>query len=120
MNNDFNLKSYLAEGKLLKEEQEGFNINNHQKEALDVLNQFVDEFIDIFEFIPDLNNYHIDDNNNSLNVDELGSVFLIPDGSSIPEELKGYMMDSNDGEINDNGVTWKKYPKNGYYYIAIA
>ena len=29
-------------------------------------------------------------------------------------------MDSNNGEMNEDGATWKKYPKNGYYYIVVS
>jgi hypothetical protein len=30
------------------------------------------------------------------------------------------MMDSNNGEMNEYGATWKKYPKRGYYYIVVS
>jgi len=113
-------KQFYSEEDELNENKGEFNISNHKEEALSILNQFVDEFRDQFEFIPDLNNYNIDDSDNSLNVDELGSVFLIPNGSSLPNNIKQYIGSSKNGEVNDNGSVWKKYPKDGYYYIAMS
>jgi hypothetical protein len=97
-------------------------IEDHKDEALEAVNKFIDEFESqgLFEFIPDLNNYEIDSSTNSLNIDELGSVYLISNEGPVPNEVKELMMDSNNGEINKNGATWKKYPKNGYYYIVVS
>jgi hypothetical protein len=105
----------------LKEAEE-ILIEDHKDEALEAVNKFIDEFKSqgLFEFIPDLNNYEIDSFTNSLNIDELGSVYLISNEGPVPNEVKELMMDSNNGEINKNGATWKKYPKNGYYYIVVS
>jgi hypothetical protein len=105
----------------LKEAEE-ILIEDHKDEALEAVNKFIDEFESqgLFEFIPDLNNYEIDSSTNSLNIDELGSVYLISNEGPVPNEVKELMMDSNNGEINKNGATWKKYPKNGYYYIVVS
>jgi hypothetical protein len=103
-------------------EAEENEIEDHKDEALEAVNKFIDEFESqgLFEFIPDLNNYEIDSSTNSLNIDELGSVYLISNEGPVPNEVKELMMDSNNGEINKNGATWKKYPKNGYYYIVVS
>ena len=98
------------------------SIEDHKDEALEAVNEFIDEFESqgLFEFIPDLDNYEIDSSTNSLNIDELGSVYLISNEGSVPNEVKELMMDSNNGEINEEGATWKKYSKNGYYYIVVS
>ena len=72
---DFDLKKYLAEGKLLKE-----NISSHKDEAKRFLEKFINDNEDKFEFIPDLETGYIDADDNSYNVDELASVFYIPKG----------------------------------------
>jgi hypothetical protein len=109
---------------LIKEGQlnENIEISDYEQEALSTLEEFIDEFEPqgLFEFIPSLENYYIDPSTNSLNVDELGSVYLIPNEGPIPNEVKEFMMGSKDGEINEEGATWKKYPKNGYYYIVMS
>lgn len=109
---------------LIKESQlnENIEISDYEQEALSTLEEFIDEFEPqgLFEFIPSLENYHIDPSTNSLNVDELGSVYLIPNEGPIPNEVKEFMNESGDGEINEYGPTWKKYPKNGYYYIVMS
>ena len=123
---NFDLKKDLAEGKLLKEniskDVKEISIENHKDEALETISEFIDEFEPqgLFEFIPDLDNYEIDSSTNSLNVDELGSVYLISNEGPIPSEVKELMMDSNNGEMNEYGATWKKYPKRGYYYIVVS
>jgi len=108
----------------LKETQlnEAKDINQHKEEALDVVNDFIDEFEPqgLFEFIPDLENYNIDPSTNSLSIEEFASVYLIPNKGPIPNEVKEFMADSNDGEINEEGPTWKKYPKGEYYYIVMS
>ena len=119
-------KGDLAEGKLLKEniskDVKEISIENHKDEALETISEFIDEFEPqgLFEFIPDLDNYEIDSSTNSLNIDELGSVYLISNEGPIPSEVKELMMDSNNGEMNEDGATWKKYPKRGYYYIVVS
>jgi hypothetical protein len=123
---NFDYKKYLAEGKLLKEniskDVKEISIENHKDEALETISEFIDEFEPqgLFEFIPDLDNYEIDSSTNSLNIDELGSVYLISNEGPIPSEVKELMMDSNNGEMNEDGATWKKYPKRGYYYIVFS
>ena len=108
--------------KSLNEENNDYKISNYKKEALDTVDDFIEEFEpqDLFEFIPNLEDYNINPSTNSLDIEEFGSIYLIPNEGPIPDEVKKFMMDSNDGEINDNGPTWKKYPKNGYYYIVVA
>ncbi len=72
---NFNLKKYLAENKLLKE-----NIEIYKEEAKRFFETFVDEMNEKgeIEFIPDLDTGYIDLKDNSYNVDELGSIFLNP------------------------------------------
>jgi hypothetical protein len=106
----------------LNESNGDYKIDQYKEEALDVLNDFIDEFESkgLFEFIPDLKNYNIDPSTNSLNIEEFGSVYLIPNEGPVPNEVKEFIMDSNNGEMNDDGPTWKKYPKDGYYYIVMS
>ena len=103
-------------------ENEKISIENHKDEALETISDFIEEFEPqgLFEFIPSLDNYEIDSSTNSINIDELGSVYLIPNKGPVPNEVKELMMDSNNGEMNEDGATWKKYPKNGYYYIVVS
>ena len=103
-------------------ENEKISIENHKDEALETISDFIEEFEPqgLFEFIPSLDNYEIDSSTNSINIDELGSVYLIPNKGPIPSKVKELMMDSNNGEMNEDGATWKKYPKNGYYYIVVS
>jgi hypothetical protein len=100
---------------------EKFNISNYKKEALSVLNDFAGELEDqgFFEFIPDLENYEVDSNTNSLYIEEFGAVYLVPNEGPIPSELEEYMSESSDGEANENGASWKRYNKNGYYYVVV-
>ena len=72
---DFDLKKYLAENKLLKED-----ISSHKEEAISFLEEFIDDNEDKFEFIPDLETGYIDEDDNSYNVDELASIFHLPKG----------------------------------------
>jgi len=99
-----------------------YKIDKYKDEALATFEEFITEFEEqgLFEFIPDLENYNIDPSTNSLNIEELGSIYLIPNEGPIPSEIEDLTMDSGDGEMNENGVTWKKYPKNGYYYIVMS
>ena len=123
---NFDAGKWLVENKLTKQsrlnENKEISIEDHEDEALETFNEFIDEFEPqgLFEFIPDLDNYEIDSSTNSLNIDELGSVYLISNEGSVPNEVKELMMDSNNGEINEEGATWKKYPENGYYYIVVS
>ena len=96
---DFNLKKYLAEGKLLKE-----NISSpeNKKEAKHFLEKFIDDNKDEFEFIPDLETGRIDAEDNSYNVDELASIFL-DIGQDIPR-----------GKYN------QKYKGEGGTYVVVA
>jgi hypothetical protein len=98
-----------------------FEIGKYKKEALSALNDFANklESEGMFEFIPDLENYEIDPQTNSIYIEEFGSVYLVPNEGPVPSELKEYMSESGDGEINENGASWKKYPKNGYYYVVV-
>jgi len=98
-----------------------FEISKHKEEALSVLNDFADELLpqDFFEFIPDLENYEIDPQTNSIHIEEFGSVYLVPNEGPVPSDVEECMSESSDGEINDNGASWKKYPKNGYYYVVV-
>jgi hypothetical protein len=98
-----------------------FKIGKHKEEALSALKDFAYEleFEDMFEFIPDLENYKVDPQTNSIYIEEFGSVYLIPNEGPVPSELEEYMSESGDGEINQDGPSWKKYPKNGYYYIVV-
>lgn len=99
-----------------------YEIGKYKDEALATFEEFITEFEDqgLFEFIPDLENYNIDPSTNSLNIEELGSIYLIPNEGPIPSEVEDFTMDSSDGEMNENGATWKKYPKDGYYYIVMC
>jgi hypothetical protein len=99
-----------------------YKIDKYKDEALATFEEFITEFEEqgLFEFIPDLENYNIDPSTNSLNIEELGSIYLIPNEGPIPSEVEDLTMDSGDGEMNENGATWKKYPKNGYYYIVMS
>ena len=96
---DFNLRKYLAEGKLLKE-----NISSpeNKKEAKHFLEKFIDDNKDEFEFIPDLETGRIDAEDNSYNVDELASIFL-DIGQDIPR-----------GKYN------QKYKGEGGTYVVVA
>ena len=119
------LAGIITEGQYkakLNESNGDYKIDQYKEEALDILNDFIDEFEPkgLFEFIPDLENYNIDSSTNSLNIEEFGSVYLIPNEGPVPNEVKEFMMDSNNGEMNDDGPTWKKYPKDGYYYIVMS
>jgi hypothetical protein len=98
-----------------------FKISKYKEEALSALNDFADELESegMFEFIPDLEDYEIDPQTNSIYIEEFGSVYLVPNEGPIPSELKEYMSESGNGEINEDGASWKKYPKNGYYYIVV-
>jgi hypothetical protein len=95
-------------------------IKNKKDEALNVLEEFIEEFkpMGLFEFIPDLEHHNINNNTNSLHVEELGSVYLISNNESVSDEIKDIIISSGDGEFNENGITWKKYHKKGYYYIV--
>jgi len=123
---NFDASKWLIENKITTQsrlnEEEKISIEDHKDEALEAVNKFIDEFKSqgLFEFIPDLNNYEIDSSTNSLNIDELGSVYLISNEGPVPNEVKELMKDSNNGEMNEEGATWKKYPKNGYYYIVVS
>ena len=94
---DFDLKKYLAEGKILKED-----ISSHEEEAKSFLKQFIDDNKDEFEFIPDLETGYIDAKDNSYNVDELASIFL-DIGQDIPR-----------GKYN------QKYKGEGGTYVVVA
>ena len=94
---NFNIKKYLAEGKLLKED-----ISSHKEEAKRFLEKFIDDNGDTFEFIPDLKTGYIDTKDNSYNVDELASIFL-DIGQDIPR-----------GKYN------KKYKGKGGTYVVVA
>jgi hypothetical protein len=94
---DFDLKKYLAEGKILKED-----ISSHEEEAKSFLKQFIDDNKDEFEFIPDLETGRIDAEDNSYNVDELASIFL-DIGQDIPR-----------GKYN------QKYKGEGGTYVVVA
>ena len=94
---DFNLKKYLAENKLLKED-----ISSHKEEAKRFLEKFIDDNKDAFEFIPDLETGYINTKDNSYNVDELASIFLDM-GQDIPR-----------GKYN------QKYKGEGGTYVVVA
>jgi len=94
---DFDLRKYLAENKLLKED-----ISSHKEEAKYFLEKFIDDNGDTFEFIPDLKTGYIDTKDNSYNVDELASIFL-DIGQDIPR-----------GKYN------KKYKGKGGTYVVVA
>ena len=94
---DFDLRKYLAEGRLLKED-----ISSHKKEAKRFLEKFIDDNKDEFEFIPDLETGYIDAKDNSYNVDELASIFL-DIGQDIPR-----------GKYN------QKYKGEGGTYVVVA
>lgn len=123
---NFDAGKWLVENKITTQsrlnENKEISIEDHEDEALETVNEFIDEFESqgLFEFIPDLDNYEIDSSTNSLNIDELGSVFLISNKGPVPNEVKELMMDSNNGEMNEEGATWKKYPMDGYYYIVVS
>jgi len=97
----------------------GQNIENYKEEALQTIEEFINEFSEIFEFIPSLDDYEINLTNNSLSVDDGPIIYLIYNGQSIPEN-EDILEDSGDGELNYDGPTWKKYPKGGYYYIVMV
>ena len=94
---DFDLRKYLAENKLVKED-----ISSHKKEAKRFLEKFIDDNEDTFEFIPDLETGYIDAKDNSYNVDELASIFL-DIGQDIPR-----------GKYN------QKYKGEGGTYVVVA
>jgi hypothetical protein len=123
MNNNFNLKQYLAESRLLSEIEVGIAgqiIEDYKEEALHTIVEFINEFPELFEeFIPSLDSYEINLTNNSLSVYDGPIIYLIYNGQSIPEN-KDVLEDSGDGELNLDGTTWKKYPKGGYYYIVMV
>ena len=121
MDNNFNLKQYLTENILLNEIEVGIAgqiIEDYKEEALYTIEEFINEFSEAFEFIPDINNYEINLTNNSLSVYDGPIIYLIYNGQSIPEN-EDVLEDSGDGELNLDGTTWKKYPKGGYYYIVM-
>ena len=121
MDNKFNLKQYLTENILLNEIEVGIAgqiIEDYKEEALYTIEEFINEFSEAFEFIPDINNYEINLTNNSLSVYDGPIIYLIYNGQSIPEN-EDVLEDSGDGELNLDGTTWKKYPKGGYYYIVM-
>ena len=94
---DFDLRKYLAENKLIKED-----ISSHKEEAKRFLEKFIDDNKDEFEFIPDLETGYIDAKDNSYNVDELASIFL-DIGQDIPR-----------GKYN------QKYKGEGGTYVVVA
>jgi hypothetical protein len=120
LSEEFRRMQKLA-GIITENVDEKFNISNYKEEALSVLNDFAGELEDqgFFEFIPDLENYEVDSNTNSLYVEEFGAVYLVPNEGPIPSELEEYMSESGDGEANENGASWKRYNKNGYYYVVV-
>ena len=120
LSEEFRRMQKLA-GIITENVDEKFNISNYKKEALSVLNDFAGELEDqgFFEFIPDLENYEVDSNTNSLYIEEFGAVYLVPNEGPIPSELEEYMSESSDGEANENGASWKRYNKNGYYYVVV-
>jgi hypothetical protein len=94
---NFDLRKYLAENKLIKED-----ISSHKEEAKRFLEKFIDDNEDTFEFIPDLETGYIDAKDNSYNVDELASIFL-DIGQDIPR-----------GKYN------QKYKGEGGTYVVVA
>jgi hypothetical protein len=125
LSEEFRRMQKLA-GIITENVDEKFNISNYKEEALSVLNDFTGELEGqgFFEFIPDLENYRlenykVDNNTNSLYVEEFGAVYLVPNEGPIPSELEEYMSESSDGEANENGASWKRYNKNGYYYVVV-
>jgi hypothetical protein len=120
LSEEFRRMQKLA-GIITENVDEKFNISNYKEEALSVLNDFAGELEDqgFFEFIPDLENYKVDNNTNSLYVEEFGAVYLVSNEGPVPSELEEYMSESSDGEANENGASWKRYNKNGYYYVVV-
>ena len=120
LSEEFRRMQKLA-GIITENVDEKFNISNYKEEALSVLNDFAGELEDqgFFEFIPDLENYEVDSNTNSLYIEEFGAVYLVPNEGPIPSELEEYMSESSDGKANENGASWKRYNKNGYYYVVV-
>ena len=81
------------------------NISSYEEEAKSFLEKFVNDNEDEFEFIPDMSKGYINAKDNSYNVDELASVFLIsPDiNQDIPRDrIK------------------KKYKGKGGTYVVVA
>lgn len=115
---NFDSKKWLVENKITFQsrlnEDKKISIEDHKDEALEIVDEFIDEYKSEFEFIPNTNDYTVDKENNGLNIEELGSIYLIPNNSPIPSYVQKLIDERKDTE----GI-WKKYQKDGYYYIVI-